>query len=99
MKCSTNLNLVYVSYTQGGKEDFRDAKGLRGDSLPGRQRFDWEPSHLYIWHGAVGLFLAAVESDNRKRPERQEPVILAVKPQGQQKWLFSGCREQTSLET
>ena len=70
VKFSTNLNPAYVSYTQGGKKDFKDLKRLKGVSLPGQQQFECAPSHLYIWHSHLGLYLAAVEK--RRQEETRE---------------------------
>ena len=47
-----------------------------------------------IWDSIRQLW----KREDRKRPERKEPVSPIIKPQGQEKWLFAGCRERRSLE-
>ena len=93
MKFSTNLNLAYVSYIQGGKKDFKDLKGLTGVPLPGQQQFERMPSHLHIWHSHLGLYLAAVETGRQEETREQGACVSHQKTTGQEKWLFPGGRK------
>ena len=71
MKFLTNLNLAYVSYTQGGKEDFKDVKGLNGVSLPGQQHLNVR-HHIctcgtVIWVSAWQLWKRKTGRNKRER--------------------------------
>lgn len=79
MRFSINLNLGYVSYTQGGKKDFKDLNRPNGVSLTGQQQFECEPSHLYIWHRHLGLYLAAVEKGRQEETRKKEASVSHCK--------------------
>lgn len=86
VKFLTNLNLVYVSYTQGGKKYFKDLKGLKGvslcqDSNSLNVRHHICMSGSVIWVSTWQLW----KREARKGPERKEPVFPTIKPQGRRK--------------
>lgn len=89
MKFLTNLNLVYVSYTQGGKKYFKDLKGLKGVSLPGQQQFERAPPHLYVWQCYLGLHLAAVEKGSQEGTREKGACVSNHKTTRQEK----GCSQ------
>lgn len=99
VKFSTNLNLAYVSHTQEGKKDFKGLKGLKGSLCQDSSSLN--VSHHICTFGTVTWVFSwqLWKREDRKRPERKEPVFPTIQPQGQEKRLFSGCREGRSLET
>lgn len=79
VKFSTNLNPAYVSYTQGGRKAFKDWKRLNGVSLPGQQQPERVPSHSYVWHHRLGLYLAAVERRRQEEPREKGACVSHYK--------------------
>lgn len=99
VKFSTNLNPAYVSYTQGGKKAFKNLKRHKGSLCQ-------DGSSLNVCHHICTFGIVIWVStwqlwkrEDRKSPGRKEPVFPIIKPQGQEKWLFAGCREGRSLQT
>lgn len=91
--------LAYISHTQGGKKDFKGLKGLKGSLCQDSSNLN--VSHHICTFGTVTWVFSwqLWKREDRKRPERKEPVFPTIQPQEQEKWLFSGCRERRSLET